>query len=90
MYFIPNIIPSFEDELLYSWISRLAAVNGLSLQIFVATYIFPNIKKEVTNYDYYENNERNNLKDKNEKLKTNKEKLVEENKKLKKIIDNRH
>lgn len=35
---IPNIVAPYPDELLYSWIRRLAKANGLSVEVFFRTY----------------------------------------------------
>ena len=35
---IPNIIEPYPDELLFSWVKRLAEANGLSFDVFFKTY----------------------------------------------------
>ena len=40
---IPIIIKPYPDELLYSWIIRLAKSNGLSVGVFIRTYFGENI-----------------------------------------------
>ena len=35
---IPNIVKPYPDEILFSWIGRLANANGLSLEVFFKTY----------------------------------------------------
>ena len=39
MNFLPIYVPPYDDELLYSWINRLIAINGLSYSSFVKAYI---------------------------------------------------
>ena len=45
MNFIPNVIMPYEDELLYSWITRLAQANELSLESFCSLYM--DLQKEI-------------------------------------------
>lgn len=45
MNFIPNVIMPYEDELLYSWITRLAQANELSLESFCGLYM--DLQKEM-------------------------------------------
>lgn len=40
--FIPNVIPPFPDELLYSWVLRLAKANGLPPIVFFGMYFGQN------------------------------------------------
>ena len=35
---IPNMVSPLPDELLYSWVLRLAKINGLSPELFFETY----------------------------------------------------
>lgn len=45
--FLPVVIEPYPDELLYSWILRLAAANGLSTKTFLHEYLNLNVKVAV-------------------------------------------
>lgn len=46
MGIIPNVVQLYPDELLYSWVCRLAKANCLSLHSFTRAYMNGNFKSD--------------------------------------------